>query len=544
MARPSTPQLWVAWAAGLLGAASVALAQPTALDASEVLEGLASGSAGMPWLRVRAAVLAMGSMLPIGTLCFRLGVTVAVLHAALAAVVARRTCRGRGDALLGGCGVLAGALTVSFPVALDAVRAPSAAALGVIVLLLALEGEALAAAFAAGLLLAIDPLLLVLGAIPLWLRVRTLGRRELLWAFTAGALPLLVWFVPGRAVYTFPWSRPVPWGGSPFAALHQLGWAAAALAAAGTALSFRDRETVVRASLLVSAALASLAAGPELGRSSLLLAAALVAELAATAVWLGGSLLVKRRVPLARASVALVLLLLLAWPLARLDAAVGQPTLARVADACEDLPLGSSVPARALLLLRDDAAERWALAAQAAGSLPASVDVLPLRHVESTRVQEALTVDPSLSPLVRETLLGGAPSELSLSNVAAQRPTFVELAPSMPKPLAKHLVPEFAWPRFDAEPRGASDRAAALDAQRGVREVAGSHLEDSDDHGRRLVRASRRLAVSLAATGEKESMARGIAQLRAVAGDEPLASLLVRKSVLADTSLSDVVLDE
>ena len=116
----------------------------------------------------------------------------------------------------------------------------------------------------------------------------------------------------------------------------------------------------------------------------------------------------------------------------------------------------------------------------------------------------------------------------------------------MPKPIAKHLVPAGALFRFDAEPRAASDRAAALDAQKRARDFAAARAPFSEDHGLRLIRASRRLAVALAATGERESAARGVDQLRAVAGDEPLVSLLVRRSVLQSTStdLGDIVFEE
>lgn len=547
--------LWVPLAAALLGAASVALAEPTAADFGEVLEGWAAGSAGMPWLRVRALLLATASWVPLGTLALRMGLVVALVHGALAALVARRTVQAHRspEALLGGCGVLAGALAASFPMAFEAVRAPSAASLGVVVLLLSLQAPTLACAFGAGLLLALDPLLFAVGALPLWLRLRTAPWRGFAPALAAGAMPVGLAFVPGRALYTFPLAEPAGWRdlAAAWSAFAQIGWAAAALAAVGIVLSVRRGGSirgaaVERSVLLALAGLAALAAGPSLGRGALLLLAALVAESVGSAVWLGGSLLVARRIPLARASVGFALLLLLAWPLSRLDAAVGHPIDARIANAAVELPLLSSVPERSILLFRDDQAERYALAAQATLGLSATVDVLPIRHVETVRVREAIGIDPALAPIVRETLLGGAPSELVLSNLAASRPTFVEFAPSMPKPIAKHLVPAGVLFRFDAEPRAASDRAAALDAQQRTREFAAARARLSADHGLRLVRASRRLAVALAATGEKESAARGVDLLRAVAGDEPLVSLLLRKSVLqgTPTDLGDIVLEE
>lgn len=548
---------WAPLAAALLGAASVALAEPSAADFGEVLEGWAAGSSGAPWLRVRAVLLVLGTWLPIGTLALRMGLVVALVHGALAALVARRTVQAHAssEALLGGCGVLAGALAASFPVAFDAVRAPSAASLGVVVLLLSLEAPTVASAFAAGLLLALDPILLLVGAVPLWFRLRGAPWRTTAAAFGAGALPLALAAVPGRALYTFPLVRPGGWAtpSAAWSALAHMGWAAVAVAGVGLVLSVRrggDTPRGVfrfeRVILLGLGGLLAVASGPILGRGALILVSVLVAEAVASAVWLGGSLLVLRRIPLARASVGFALLLLLAWPLSRLDAAVGHPTDARVANAAVELPLLSSVPERSILLFRDDLAERHALAAQAMRGLSATVDVLPIRHVEAARVREAIGIDPALAPVVRETLLAGAPSEFVLANLAAQRPTFVEVAPSMPKAIAKHLMPAGALFRFDAEPRAASDRAGALDAQKRARELAASRAPLSADHGLRLIRASRRLAVALAATGEKESATRGVDQLRAVAGDEALVSLLLRKSVLQGTpvDLGDIVLEE
>lgn len=553
---PRTP-IWVPWTAGLLGAATVALAEPGSLELLETLEGWGAGSAGMPWLRVRATALALAGMVPLGTMALRLGLAVALLHAALAALVASRTWRAHaaedGGALLGGAAVLAGALAVSFPVAFEAVRAPSAAALGVIVLLLALSARGWAAAFAAGLLLAVDPVAFLIGAAPLWLSLRRAPRRELGMAFAAGVAPALLLLVPGRALYTLPVTVPGGWATLRVAlgAIGQVGWAAAVLAAVGLLLSIRrggaTRETALqRLMVLLPAALAALLAGPVAGRSALVLLGALIAECVAAAVWLGGSMLIARKIPLARLSIAFVLMLLLAWPLSRLDAAVGHPIDARAANAAVEQQLFSSLPARGIVLMRDDEAERAVLAAQTTASLSATVDVFPLRHVDSARARRALQVDPALLPIARETLLGGAPSELVLSNLASMRPTFVEVTPSVPKPIAKHLLPAGAWLRFDAEPRAASDRALALDREAKFRKLAAERSALSADHGRRLVRATRRVAIALAATGEKDSASRGIDALRAVAGDEPLVSLLLRKSVLQGITLDlgDIVIEE
>ena len=557
---PARPSAWPLWVAAVLGAATVALAEPAPVELNEVLEGFAGGSAGMPWLRLRALVLTLGTWVPIGTVALRLAFAVALVQAALAAWIARRTWLAHAGAhrgpLLGGCGILAGALAVSFPASLEAVRAPSAASLGVVVLLVALEAEAAAAAFAAGLLLALDPVLFFVGIGPLWFRHRTIPLRSLraLWLpLAAGACPLLLVLVPGRAAYTLEATVPIGWASfrAALGALGQVGWAAAAVGAVGLGLMLRRGGAlrgvaIERLALLVLAALAAIVTGPLLGRSALVLASVIVAESVASSVWLGGLLLSARRIPLARVSVGFVLLLLLAWPLSRLDAAVGHPTDARVARAAVELPLSSSLPERSIMLLRDDEAEAAALGAQACGLLSASIDLLPLRHIESARAREALRNDPVLLPIARETLLGGAPSELVLSNLASLRPTFLEVTPAVPRPIAKHLLPAGAWFRFDVEPRGASDRALALDRDRRAREFAAGHVGAAPAGGRRLVRAMRRLAVALAATGEKESAARGVDALRAVAGDEPLVSILVRKSVLQGTAadLGDIVIEE
>lgn len=502
--------------------------------------------------------LVLTTALPLGTLALRMGLGVALINAALAALVARRTVLAHAEArpqelLLGGCAILAGALAASFPMAFESVRAPSAASLGVVVLLLSLHARPVASAFGAGLLLSLDPVLFLVGSVPLWLRLRADPWRTWVPALAAGAIPLVLVLVPGRALYSFPLGSAPNWESprAAWTALAQIGLAATVMAAIGLVLAIRcgglaRRVAFDRLVLMAAAGFAAAACGPSLGRGALVLVSALVAESVASSVWLGGALLVARRIPLARASVGFSLLLLLAWPLSRLDHAVGHPTDARVANAAVELPLLSSVPERSILLLRDDASERHALAAQVLGELSASVDVLPIRHVQTARAREAIAIDPVLAPIVRETLLTGTPSEFVLSNLAALRPTIVELPPAMPKTLAKHLMPAGALFRFDIEPRAASDRAAALDAQRRAREFAAARAPGSADHGLLLIRASRRLAVALAATGERESAARGIEQLRAVAGDDALVSLLVRKSLLQGTQadLGDIVLEE
>lgn len=522
---------WAAFVAALVGAGTVAVAE-SSIAGAEVLE--LAGAAGPPWWRLRALVLGLTQALPIGSLSLRLGVAVALLHGALAALIAwRTTCaliandeRGALKVLAAPTGVLAAAIAVVSSIAFAAVASPSAAALGVVVVLLASEEEQpTQRAFFAGLLTAIDPVLAPIA----WIRMLRGGVSGWRWALV-GASPLLVWLTPSRALYTFPLSWPtLGIASETWATLRACGGVVLALATAGALLTLRarrERELVLE--WLGALALAALF-GTTLGGGAWLLFAAHTGQLVARAVWLGGGMLVGR-VPLARTTLAMVLLLLCALPLARLDGSLAKER--RVARAVVELQTWARLEANTLLLARDRAGERALLSAQLLGAVPKTIDVLPLRDITSTRAHEAIAIDPTLAPVIRETLLDDLPSEYVLSNLATMRPLVVEMPPSVPKPIAKHLVVQGLWTRFDPEPRGASDRAGALDRQKRIRAAQAEQLDEVPMLRPRILAASRRLALALAATGERESASRGIDQLRALAGDEPLVSLLVRKSVL------------
>jgi hypothetical protein len=72
-------------------------------------------------------------------------------------------------------------------------------------------------------------------------------------------------------------------------------------------------------------------------------------------------------------------------------------------------------------------------------------------------------MDPVLVPLWRDLALAAAPTEASLSSLAARYPLFVAVAPPWDAPTSRHVVPFSLLDRFEPEPRGTADRRRALD---------------------------------------------------------------------------------
>jgi hypothetical protein len=83
--------------------------------------------------------------------------------------------------------------------------------------------------------------------------------------------------------------------------------------------------------------------------------------------------------------------------------------------------------------------------------------------VAGTAAERELARDAHLYPLWRDLVLTGTAREWALSDVAAWRPVAFAFERSWERALLRHVVPRGLLTTFEAEPRGASERLAALE---------------------------------------------------------------------------------
>jgi hypothetical protein len=331
------------------------------------------------------------------------------------------------------------------------------------------------------------------------------------------------------------WSgeRGVSHGGSPVAfAGTEMGFVLVALAAGGAVLAMLvpvARPLASAAAALVATGLASAWLGAPLGPTRY--GAPVLAAFAAACVLAGVAMqalvrsIADARVPMARASAAMVVVLELALPADMMDDALvrAAPRAAGAAAAWDDAAW-APLPSRSVVLVTAPPVYARALAAQARGALRDDVTLVPT-FLHDPRAWRGLAGDPSLLPLYRDLELVGVPGEAALSSLASVRPVAVSYEPRWGKPLAKHLVPASLFDRFQPEPRGASDRRAGLDAFAPVRDRLEKAI-GADPELRAaaavLLRARARLAVDL--SSDADLIARASADLHVFApaeGSEP-----------------------
>jgi hypothetical protein len=182
-----------------------------------------------------------------------------------------------------------------------------------------------------------------------------------------------------------------------------------------------------------------------------------------------------------------------------------------------------------------------AAAARAVGELRGDLVIVPagrqsLAAAARWTTHRELASEPGLVPLRRDLELAGAPSEGSLSSLAAARPVAMAYEPGWGRPVDRHLVPVALLDRFEPEPRGSSDRRGALEwfapsRERLARLVAGDG--DRADRDERLADASAHLlrarALELAPSGDGLLVGLAIADLHAFAPDDPIAAQIVAR---------------
>ena len=272
--------------------------------------------------------------------------------------------------------------------------------------------------------------------------------------------------------------------------------------------------------------------GPERFSAFALVVAAVVQSFAG----LGLTWVVRRvarlRLPLATASAAMVALLGAAFPAIAYDEA----TFAREAkSALERVDWGRAIvgdaPDGALVVLEDRRATERLVAAGLIGELPTFLEIVPLDDIGGPMVRAALARTPSLVPLVRDVTLTGLPTEVALSNLAADHAVHLVYNARFERALARHLVPAGALDRFEPEPRGVADRKRGVElAEEALAPVITATREaDARAMGGSTAALLGARAEGFATIHDRELGARTVATMQAFApGEARIAALEAR----------------
>jgi len=552
----------------------------------------AMGLAAQPWRALDVVVASALAALPLGTRAARAGLAEALVVAAAGAalyVVARRIAAACAEAprlgaltaaiaalaavcapawqLEGGAvaGSTTGAFLVLLPLAVLAPRDGTSAASPQ-------RGRSLdeaaprrwrAGAFALGLAVGYEPLVgaCALASCAALVGVAANGRRGASQAWRTEARVLVACFVAGLAPLVLAVARTRATAGIPLIAALADGWAGeSGVSHAGSPAPFVRAELgVVLGSLAIGGAVLALLvararalgaalltvvvlgfasgwAGAPLGPTRF--GAPVLAATAAACAFAGVALqaivraVAEAKLPLARASAAMVLVLELAIPVDSADEALLR-TLPRARGATalwDDLAWGE-LPPRTVVLVTDARLGRRAAAAQATGALRGDLAVVPAqtRGAVASRV---LSQDAALVPLWRDLELAGSPSEASLSSLASVRPVAMAFEPRWGRALGRHLVPVALLDRFEPEPRGASDRKRALDVFAPKRERLARAAGKDPELAQAAAYLLRARALDVASSGDRDLVGRAVDDLHAFAPDDPVGTAIVARVVL------------
>jgi hypothetical protein len=539
---------------------------PGAGDASVVrVAGLEDGAV---FHALDALVGTLFSALPIGTRAFRMSLASVLalgLVCALAFEIARKLLQRSGES-----GVLVAksstpmamllALTFGLsPGAQLEAQIPGGALVGVALVLgtwWSLQSAPALAALLTGLAFAQEPILgamCIACALLTQMDVRALATKytELALAFAAGLVPIAARALVTWARGTEALSLGAALGDDSLVRRHsamlflrnELGLVALVLATFGLAwLVWREksRRDAIVCGTLAALGGAALALGAPMGPlrfgASTLVTLLTVLLLVVLIVHEGIARIFAAQIPLANVSGVLALIFLAALPLRMLDE-TDTRLLAYRHDATatwEDLAF-DGLPPKALVLIRDRRLWTRTQAAQATGTLRTDLAVIPTSLLRARAATDVLAREPALATLLRDILLGGAPTEMTLSTLAQSKPLCVEFAHTWGLSLAKHLVPVGLFMQYEAEPRGLSERRAALDGQVVLRDRLARAIAGAGDPelASLTIRALRLRAMSTALTGERASTIRTLEDLRVFAPNDPILDELVKRALVS-----------
>ena len=360
-------------------------------------------------------------------------------------------------------------------------------------------------------------------------------------AFLAGLAPGLLGIVRVRSAgLSVLGSLAASWVGDPGghsgvsplpAAVAALGPSVLVLGAGGAALALLAPRARPLALALLAIALLGVASGwlhvpcgPGRFSGPFLAALAAVCALAGAGMQALVRVVANAKVPLARASAAMVLLLEVVLPVDAADEALARPSTRGAAAAAWDDTAWGELPPSTVVLLTTERAWVRAMAARARGSLRDDIVVLP-GFAPGPGSRRELASDPALLPLWRDLELTGAPSEASLAALAAARPLEMAYEPRWGRALGAHLVADGLLDRFELEPRGASDRRSALAAFAPRRERLARLARGDGELAAQAAALLRARALLLATVDSRDAEAIGKAVEDARAFEDPAVAV-------------------
>ena len=328
-------------------------------------------------------------------------------------------------------------------------------------------------------------------------------------------------------------SKPLPF------LLDEVGWLLAALALGGAVLGIvaaRARALTAALVLLSGIGAGAIAlgapAGPTRFAAPVLVGIAALLALAGIGMQAAVRAVSAARVPFAKASAAMVVVLELTFPVHMADDSFAR-CLERARGAAEtwnDVATGP-LPVGAVVLVSQPAVMKRLLAARASGELRGDLAVVPTFDLAGTVAREELAREPKLASYWRDMALSSEPEEFSLSEIAASRPLVALFDAKWARPLARHLVPVGLFALFETEPRGLSDRKRALDAFVPRRDELARLIVTPPDP--ELIELTGELlrarVIALAASNDRDLIGRGVDDLRMFQPDDRVALSIGRR---------------
>ncbi len=370
----------------------------------------------------------------------------------------------------------------------------------------------------------------VLGVLPFALG---LFRAQASRALALGVSPLASW----------AGERGASWPTTPLGFVDaEIGSPLVALASGGAVLAFVAPRARPPAIALVTLAILGLVSirfgapgGPTRFGAPTLVAVGAILLLSAVAMQAVVRFVARARIPFAKASAAMIVVIELTFPVHFADDAFARcfERARGQASVWDDVAWGT-LPAGSVLMVSDARVMRRILASRAAGILRGDLAVIPTYDLDGPVARREIAHEPKLAPFWRDMAITTLPEEFSLSSLAAARPLSLVYDARWEHSLARHLVPVGLVARFETEPRGASDRRRALDGFTSNRDrLARATINERDLELIQLTAVLLRArAIALAATGDKDLVARGIDDLHAFAPDDPVGAVIAARAAL------------
>jgi hypothetical protein len=186
------------------------------------------------------------------------------------------------------------------------------------------------------------------------------------------------------------------------------------------------------------------------------------------------------------------------------------------------------------LLVRSRAVAWRAWAERLASGARPDVLLVPEALLGRGRVAARLVeAEPAVAALLRDVASEGRASESALTQLADERPVFVEVDPGWERKADVHLASDRLWQRYAPEPLARSDRTVALAATQPAfdRVLAAATAGDQRDEATLAVLAARlrdQAAVS-AMLGDRDATVTTLGRLSAIATADPFVAELTRR---------------